>query len=192
MLFLRDLLQSNFVIDCEAVYNAGERQSSVYTVDPDGKEAVNAYCEMVTDGGGLAVIQRRINGSISFDREWDHYKDGFGSLSGEFWFGNENIHRLTSSGKRELRVELEDWDGNTAYTKYGTFGIGDESSQYNLTWTHIRVQRVTLLRVITACVLAPKTETMIEERIAVLNSLKADGGSTNVMIRILTPGIWGM
>ena len=75
-------MKSNFVIDCEAVYNAGERQSSVYTVDPNGKGTINVYCDMVTDGGGWTVIQRRINGSISFDWEWDHYKDGFDSLSG--------------------------------------------------------------------------------------------------------------
>ena len=133
VLFLIDLLQSNFVTDCVAAYKAGKRLSGVYTVDPDGKGAMNVYCDMVTDGGLWTVIQRMIDGSTSFYRNWDRYKDGFGSLSGEFWLGNENIHRLTSSGKHELRVELEDWDGKTAFAKYGTFDVGDESSQYNLT-----------------------------------------------------------
>ena len=32
-----------------------------------------------------------------------------------------------------LLVKLEDWDGNTAYAKYGTFDVGDENSKYKLT-----------------------------------------------------------
>ena len=115
------------------MYQAGERESGEYAVDPDGKGTIKVYCDMVTDGGGWTVVQRRVNGSVDFYRDWTSYKNGFGSLSSEFWLGNENIHRLTSSGNRVLRVDLGDWDGNAAYAKYGTFDVGDESSQYKLT-----------------------------------------------------------
>ena len=132
--FVSDIfMQSIIAIDCAAVYKAGERQSSVYTVDPDGKGTMNVYCDMVTDGGGWTVIQRRVNGSVDFYRDWTSYKHGFGSLSGEFWLGNKNIHRLTSSGNSVLRIELEDWDGSNAHANYGTFDIGDEKSKYKLT-----------------------------------------------------------
>ena len=33
----------------------------------------------------------------------------------------------------ELRVELEDWEGNTAYAKYNRFWIGDYTDNYVLT-----------------------------------------------------------
>ena len=33
----------------------------------------------------------------------------------------------------ELRVELEDWEGNTAYAKYNRFWIGDYTVNYVLT-----------------------------------------------------------
>ncbi len=45
------------------------------------------------------VIQRRINGTIDFYREWNEYKNGFGDLQTEFWLGNEKIHQLTNQGQ---------------------------------------------------------------------------------------------
>ena len=31
---------------------------------------------------------RRQDGYFDFDRDWEDYKVGFGSLTGEFWAGN--------------------------------------------------------------------------------------------------------
>ena len=35
--------------------------------------------------------------------------------------GNEQIHQLTRAGDKKLRVELEAWDGRTAWAEYGIF-----------------------------------------------------------------------
>ena len=78
-------------------------------------------------------MQRRVDGSVDFYRNWNDYKVGFGDPSHEHWLGLDKIHRLTSQGSYKLRVELEDWDGNTAYAEYTTFSVGDESSNYRLT-----------------------------------------------------------
>lgn len=64
------------------------------------------FCDMETSGGGWTTIQRRKSGLVSFYRDWKQYKQGFGSIRGDFWLGNDHIHRLSRRPTR-LRVELE-------------------------------------------------------------------------------------
>ena len=77
------------------------------------------------------MFQKRLDGSVDFYRGWDDYKRGFGNLNGEFWLGLDKIHRLTK-GRSKLRVDLEDFDNQTAYAEYDSFGVGDEQSKYKL------------------------------------------------------------
>ena len=107
------------------------RTSGVYTIDPDNAGAFNVYCDQTTAGGGWTVFQKRLDGSVDFYRGWDDYKRGFGNLNGEFWLGLEKIHRLTKEQSR-LRVDLEDFENQTAYAEYDSFGVGDEQSKYKL------------------------------------------------------------
>ena len=117
---------------CADLYNAGKTSSGVYTIDPDGSGAFDVFCDQTTAGGGWTVFQKRIDGSVDFYRGWADYKKGFGNLSGEFWLGLDKIHRLTNSDTFKLRVDLEDWEGETRFAEYDTFAIGDEASKYRL------------------------------------------------------------
>ena len=87
---------------------------------------------METDGGGWTVFQRRMDGSVDFYRYWTDYQQGFGNLSGEFWLGLDKIHRLTST-PTELRVDMQDFEGNSSYAQYTSFSVGDSASKYILT-----------------------------------------------------------
>ena len=78
------------------------------------------------------MFQGRLDGSVDFYRDWNDYKNGFGSTSGEFWLGNDNIHSLTTSGKQVLRIDLETFDGETRFAEYSGFSIDDESNNYTL------------------------------------------------------------
>ena len=87
---------------------------------------------MRTDGGGWTLFQRRQDGSVDFYRGWNDYKSGFGQLTGEFWLGNDKIHRLTAARPSSLRIDLEHWTGGRVHAKYDKFAIGDENALYRL------------------------------------------------------------
>ena len=103
----------------------------VYTIDPDGTgghSPFEVYCDM--SRGGWIVIQRRQNGEVDFYRDWVDYKDGFGSLTGEFWLGNDKIHILTNSVTSKLRIDLKNGEGVKKYAEYLSFSIDNESNKY--------------------------------------------------------------
>ncbi|XP_076084686.1 fibrinogen C domain-containing protein 1-A-like isoform X2 [Mytilus galloprovincialis] len=106
--------------------------SDVYPIYPDESEA-KVYCDMTTDGGGWTIIQRRLDGSVNFQRNWKDYENGFGNVDGEYWLGNKHIHSLTSSGKYELRIDLTDMSNTKTYAVYKKFVVGDAASKYKLT-----------------------------------------------------------
>ena len=104
----------------------------MYTINPDDGSPMQVLCDMTTDGGGWTVFQKRLDGSVDFYRDWVSYKGGFGNMNGEFWLGNDNLHRLTAAVDVTLRVDLEDFEGDVRYAEYTTFKVADEGDKYQL------------------------------------------------------------
>ena len=118
--------------DCSSWMRRGHTDSGMYAISPDGGPAFEVFCDMETGDGGWNVIQRRQDGSVDFFRGWNEYRNGFGNKSGEFWLGNDKIHRLTAAQDMALRFDLTDSHGTTVYAQYDIFHIGDERSDYRL------------------------------------------------------------
>ena len=118
--------------DCKDAFNHGQTTSGVYIIRPDHQPEFQVFCDMDTDGGGWTVFQRRKDGSVDFYRYWTDYQQGFGNLSGEFWLGLDKIHRLTPT-TTQLRIDMQDFDGNSRYAQYSSFSVGDSVSKYTLT-----------------------------------------------------------
>ena len=76
--------------------------------------------------------RKDLTARFDFYRSWNDYKHGFGDLKSEFWLGLDKIHRLTSDNNSMLRVDLEDFEGNTAYAEYNLFGVMSEKDKYKL------------------------------------------------------------
>ena len=118
--------------NCAEVYKSGGITSGVYRIKPDGAGLdFEVFCDQKTTGGGWTVVQKRLDGSVLFDRGWSDYKNGFGNLDGEFWLGLEKIHHLTKSPSK-LRVDLEDFDGETSYAEYDLIVVATERKKYQL------------------------------------------------------------
>ena len=77
------------------------------------------YCPlqvyMKTYGSGWTVFQRTQDGSVVFYLNWVDYEEEFGNLTGESWLGLSKVHHLTSNGINTLRVNLGDFENNTAF-----------------------------------------------------------------------------
>jgi len=99
----------------------------------DCELVAEGYCDSATDGGGWIVIQRRQDGSVDFNRDWVDYEDGFGSLTGEFWYGLRALHCLTSQGQWELRIDFKFSNSTKGYLSYSNFRVGPATEQYPLT-----------------------------------------------------------
>ena len=79
----------------------------------------------------MTALSQQLNVKDQY-RYWNDYKCGFGDLNSEFWLGLDKIHRLTSYNNNTLHVDLEDFQGNTAYAKYNLFGVMSENDKYKL------------------------------------------------------------
>ena len=121
--------------NCQQAYNKGHKSTSVLPIYIPGLDFCDVRCDMVTNGGGWIVFQRRVDASVDFYRGWDDYKNGFGDLNGNFWLGLEKLHKLTSQGKGAiLRVDLKHYiaPNTIRYAVYNGFEIGSESEGYML------------------------------------------------------------
>jgi len=122
--------------DCLAFKEVGLTTNGIYRVTMNNYKTMSVYCDQTTDGGGWTVIQRRVDGTINFYRNWNDYKKGFGYYQHEFYQGNDNIYLLSLQGLYPkgslLRIEMNDWKGNSTYAKYSSFELGNENSKYEL------------------------------------------------------------
>ena len=118
--------------NCKELHDAGFTKCGVYTITPDdGKGSFQVLCDQHTACGGWTVVQKRFDGSVSFNRSWAEYVGGFGTLGGEFWLGLEKIHRLTKGNPSPtLRFDLGAPDGTSRFEEYKAFTVGDAASKY--------------------------------------------------------------
>ncbi|KAK7163953.1 hypothetical protein R3I94_002621 [Phoxinus phoxinus] len=119
--------------DCSEALLNGETSSGPYTIyiNGDEKQPVQVYCDMTTDGGGWMVFLRRQSGKVDFYRNWRNYSAGFGDTNDEFWLGLLNLHKITTAGQYEIRVDLRDGP-ETVFAVYDRFSVSDPRSRYKI------------------------------------------------------------
>uniref|UniRef100_A0A672KEM7 Angiopoietin-related protein 2 n=1 Tax=Sinocyclocheilus grahami TaxID=75366 RepID=A0A672KEM7_SINGR len=119
--------------DCLQALEEGHANSGMYLVKPENtNKLMQVWCDQRHDPGGWTVVQRRMDGSVNFFRNWETYKQGFGNIDGEYWLGLENIYWLTNQGNYKLLVTLEDWSGRKTFAEYASFRLEPEADFYRL------------------------------------------------------------
>ncbi|XP_011668937.1 fibrinogen C domain-containing protein 1-B-like [Strongylocentrotus purpuratus] len=116
------------------LHSMGYQTSGVYSIIPSGADAIDVYCDMISDGGGWTVFQKRYDGSVNFYRNYAEYVQGFGDVSGEYWLGLDIIYLLAKDGV-ELRIDMVDYSNNQVYAHYSQFSIGSPITNYRVTFS---------------------------------------------------------
>ncbi|XP_062621141.1 fibrinogen beta chain-like, partial [Saccostrea cucullata] len=96
-------------IDCKDYRESGHTYTGVYEIYPFGTTLppIRVYCDMDTLAGGWTAIQKRIDGSLTFDKKWDDYKNGFGATEQNLWIGD----RMLDTG--DLNTNLSEMSFST-------------------------------------------------------------------------------
>ncbi|KAF7272757.1 hypothetical protein GWI33_014487, partial [Rhynchophorus ferrugineus] len=103
----------------------------IYLISPGDGEPILAHCDR-----GWTTIQKRYDGSINFNRNWNEYSNGFGSATGEHWLGNRNMHHLTKDNCTMLQINLKDIYGEYWQATYDHFHVADFRDGFRLTVSH--------------------------------------------------------
>lgn len=108
----------------------------MYELTVNGR-MLSVWCNMSILGeGGWTIIQRRINGDLSFNETWLNYRNGFGRRDGDHWLGLQNIRDILSSSENtfQLYVGMGSFHPTDTFrfSLYHSFSIGDERDNYTL------------------------------------------------------------
>ena len=130
--------KTNIYRSCLELLNCGFIKSGKYEIKPFLNVTKTVYCDQDTEGGGWTVFLRNAHGSITFNKKWNYYKDGFGTVEKDFWLGNEFMYNATKlynshvSKSVELYILVASTDNKTFYAMYKNFSILSEATNYTL------------------------------------------------------------
>eukprot|EP00795_Rhopilema_esculentum_P011179 gene11179-20120_t len=124
--------------DCAGFVFNETPKDGVFLIQPNSfsSKKLQVFCSFENANDGWIVIQRRVNGSTSFDRLWQEYQQGFGDLQGNYWIGLDKLNLIAGPGlDAMLRIDigLSDSRSDILYAIYNRFAVDDETMNYRLT-----------------------------------------------------------
>ncbi|XP_041055466.1 angiopoietin-related protein 5 isoform X2 [Carcharodon carcharias] len=143
----------------DTVGSISRTPSGIYIIQPEGADyPFEVFCEMDYMGGGWTVFQKRIDGTIDFERPWAEYMDGFGDLTGDAFrgFGMQDdqngmlfstFDRDNDGCKSQCNIEAKSVDNCSVYQNktgwwYNQCGLANLNGVYPVTenslTSHIR------------------------------------------------------
>uniref|UniRef100_A0A1I8HZN2 Fibrinogen C-terminal domain-containing protein n=1 Tax=Macrostomum lignano TaxID=282301 RepID=A0A1I8HZN2_9PLAT len=78
-------------------------------------------------------IQRRVDNSTDFYRNWTEYAAGFGEgAHTNHWLSLRAVHSLTWPSGRALRMRMRLWNGTEFWADYSSFSVASEADKFRL------------------------------------------------------------
>jgi len=115
---------------CRDVYQKGHSEDGVYGVLRGDKYRPMMCKNLGERSNGWTVVQRRYNGEQDFAQNWESYKNGFGRLNGEFWYGNQNLHEMTNDGRTYDLLFIVETASGYHYPLFKGFKIKSENELF--------------------------------------------------------------
>uniref|UniRef100_A0A8R1I0A2 Fibrinogen C-terminal domain-containing protein n=1 Tax=Caenorhabditis japonica TaxID=281687 RepID=A0A8R1I0A2_CAEJA len=121
-------------VDCDEVINKTSGNQIIY---PDGSSPVSVYCDQSSNGAYTVIQSRGVKDDTPFNVSFANYTDQFGQPGNgyNYWFGLENMNKLTNDKNYSLQIDLCCGTNLTKKYLYHSFKIGNAESQYKLTAT---------------------------------------------------------
>jgi len=80
--------------------------------------------------GDWNIIMRHQDDSLSFNQDWQSYKEGFGDPSGDYWIGNQVLYYISTRTQLHLRIDMWTHDNEFLFAEYNQIIISDEDNNY--------------------------------------------------------------
>jgi len=106
------LVLKDFSLESKISHYRGNVADFKATYEETSTTALNANpavaVPLLTINGWILTQRRVPGGSVSFDKKWVEYRDGFGPAAGNdnYWLGLDKVYRLVQMGSVRLRVEV--------------------------------------------------------------------------------------
>lgn len=134
---------TNPIRDCSCFNDVKTDSSFQREIQPvPGGGKFTALCYPDIDGliwTSILFREGQTPGSVSFDRTFADYENGFGAgpmpsgfYTADFFLGLKRLNALTKATKMRLKAILWDKDYNEYNVYYNTFAVSDAKSQYTL------------------------------------------------------------
>lgn len=91
-------------------------------------------CDFEKTDAAWTIFQRRMNGNQNFYLTYSQYAAGFGTLTENYWWGNDRTAAFTALFPSKARIDLG-YQAEKGVSIYDTWQIGDASTGYLLTNT---------------------------------------------------------
>ena len=85
-----------------------------------------------TEGGWIVVQRNRAGSTVNFNRNLSDYEEGFGDLTGDFWYGLQELQCLTQRGSWEMRIDYQHSNGTISYLHYTSFRVDTSARIYRI------------------------------------------------------------